>query len=262
VRMNPSNIQVQTAERVMRITINRPKSLNALNAKTMGELSQAIEQAASNDEVRVVVITGAGDKAFIAGADIAELQALDENSIKQLGRLAHETLASIQNLGKPVIAAINGYALGGGCELALACTLRIASENALIGLPEITLGVIPGYGGTQRLQRITGIGRALEMMLSGKPINAKTALDWGLFNQVVTQEQLAVTTDQMAARLANSAPLAIRAILETVHRGADLPLKDGLAIERDKFLKICGTQDMQEGTSAFLEKRKAIFTGR
>ena len=167
----------------------------------------------------------------------------------------------IQNLGKPVIAAINGYALGGGCELALACTLRIASENALIGLPEISLGIIPGFGGTQRLTRITGNGRSFEMMLSGKPITANKALDWGLFNQVVTAEQLPQSTDQLATQLAKSAPLAMRAILEAVHQGADLPLEDGLEIEKNEFIKICRTEDMREGTSAFLEKRKAIFKG-
>jgi enoyl-CoA hydratase len=260
--MKPSNIKVQTVDRVMRISIDRPKSLNALNLKTMEELSQAVGQAATKDEVRVVVITGVGNKAFVAGADIAELRSLDENSIRQLGHLAHQTLLKIQHLGKPVIAAVNGYALGGGCELALACTLRIASENALIGLPEITLGVIPGYGGTQRLPRIIGTGRAFEMMLGGKPITAETALDWGLFNQVVRQEQLAETTQRLAIKLAKSAPLAIREILETVHRGTELPLEDGLAVERDGFVRICQTRDMQEGTSAFLEKRKAVFQGR
>ena len=260
--MNLSNIQIQTGERIMRITIDRPESLNALNTKTLEELSRVIDQAAADDEVRVVVITGAGDKAFIAGADIAEIQALDEDSVKEFGYLGHETLLKIQNLGKPVIAAVNGYALGGGCELALACTLRIASENSLIGLPEISLGIIPGFGGTQRLTRITGNGRSLEMMLSGKPIAAGKALDWGLFNQVVPHEKLAETTDKLAAQLANSAPLAMRGILDAVHRGANLPLEDGLAIEIDQFIKICRTEDMLEGTSAFLEKRRAVFKGR
>jgi enoyl-CoA hydratase len=260
--MNFSNIQIQTGERVMRITINRPASLNALNTKTLEELSLAIDQAAADDEVHVVVITGAGDKAFVAGADIAEIQALDEDSVKEFGYLGHETMLKFENLGKPVIAAVNGYALGGGCELALACTLRIASDNALIGLPEISLGIIPGFGGTQRLPRIVGAGRGFEMMLSGKPITAAKAMEWGLFNHIVAQEQLEETTGKLAAQLAKSAPLAMRGILDAVHQGVDLPLEDGLATEMAEFFEICQTQDMQEGTSAFLEKRKAIFKGR
>lgn len=260
--MNLSNLQVQTDQRIMRITIDRPNSLNALNAKTLEELGGVLDQAASDNEVRVLIITGAGDKAFVAGADITEIQAVDENSVAPFVQRGHDTMMKIQNLGKPVIAAINGYALGGGCELALACTLRIGSENALLGLPEISLGIIPGFGGTQRLARITGIGRGLEMMLSGKPINAEKALDWGLLNQVVPQEQLLETAEQLAAQLARSAPIAMRAILNAVHQGVDLPLEDGLAIEKDAFVKICGTEDMREGTSAFLEKRKASFKGR
>ncbi len=259
--MKPSNIQVETDQRVMRITIDRPKSLNALNTQTIKELSQAIDQAAADDEIRVLVITGAGDKAFVAGADIAEIQALDEEATRQFGDLGHETMNKIQHLGKPVIAAVNGYALGGGCELALACTLRIASDNALVGLPEITLGIIPGFGGTQRLTRITGSGRSLEMMLTGKPINAQKALDWGLFNLVVGQEELTNATHKLAAHLAKSSPCAMRSIMDAVNRGMDLPLEDGLEIEKDQFIKICRTQDMREGTTAFLEKRKAVFRG-
>ena len=259
--MNLSNIQVQTGQRGMRITIDRPKSLNALNRKTLEELKLAIDKAASDDEVRVVIITGAGDKAFVAGADITEIQAVDESSVRPFVQAGHDTMAKIQNLGKPVIAAINGYALGGGCELALACTLRIASENALLGLPEISLGIIPGFGGTQRLTRITGNGRAFEMMLGGKPITAEKALDWGLVNQVVPQEQLMDVVEHLAKGLTASAPLAMQGILNAVHRGVDLPLEDGLAAEIDEFEKVCLTQDMREGTSAFLEKRKAKFKG-
>jgi enoyl-CoA hydratase len=259
--MNFSNLQTQTDQRIMRITINRPQSLNALNAKTIEELSRAIDQAASDDEVRVVVITGAGDKAFVAGADITEIQTLDEATTAEFVERGHATMLKIQNLGKPVIAAINGYALGGGCELALACTLRVGSDNALMGLPEISLGIIPGFGGTQRLARIVGTGRGLEMMLGGKPINAKQALDWGLLNQVVEQEDLLEATYKLAAHLSKSAPIAMQSIMDAVNRGADLPLEDGLEIEKNQFVKICGTQDMREGTTAFLEKRKANFKG-
>lgn len=259
--MKSSNIQVETDQRVMRVTINRPKSLNALNTQTLEELNQAMDRAAGDDSIRVAVITGAGDKAFVAGADIAEIQTLDEAGTRQFGSLGHQTMNKIQHLGKPVIAAVNGYALGGGCELALACTLRVASDNALVGLPEISLGIIPGFGGTQRLTRITGNGRALEMMLTGKPIDAKKALDWGLFNRVVRPEELAGVTGKLAAQLASSAPLAMRGILNAVNQGMDLPLEDGLEIEKDQFIDICQTQDMQEGTTAFLEKRKADFKG-
>lgn len=260
--MNPANIRIESGERVMRITIDRPKSLNALNSQTLEELSLAIDQAAADDDIRVVVITGGGDKAFVAGADIAEIQALDDVTGKEFVELGHGTMNKIQHLGKPVIAAINGYALGGGCELALACTLRIASDNALIGLPEISLGIIPGFGGTQRLARITGSGRALELMLSGKPITAQKALDWGVLNLVVKPGELMEATDKLANQLAASAPLAMRAIMRAVNSGADLPLGDGLEIEKGQFDEIRQSEDMREGTTAFLEKRKAQFKGR
>ncbi len=259
--MKPSNIQVDTDLRVMRITIDRPKSLNALNTLTIEELNRAIDQAADDDEIRVVIITGAGDKSFVAGADIAEIQALDDDGIRDFVALGHATMNKIQNLGKPVIGAVNGYALGGGCELALACTLRIASDNALIGLPEITLGIIPGFGGTQRLTRLIGSGRSLEVMLTGKPISAQKAMEWGLFNLVVGQEELENATHKLAAHLAKSAPHAMRCIMAAVNQGMDLPLSDGLEIEKNQFIEICRTQDMREGTTAFLEKRKAVFRG-
>lgn len=260
--MNPANIRIETDLRVMRITIDRPKSLNALNTQTLKELDFAIDQAAADDDVKVVIITGGGDKAFVAGADIAEIQSLDEVSGKAFVELGHGTMNKIQNLGKPVIACINGYALGGGCELALACTLRIASDNALLGLPEISLGIIPGFGGTQRLARITGNGRAFELMLTGKPISAQKALDWGLLNLVVKPAELAETTAKLASQLTASAPLAMRGILQAVNGGVDLPLEDGLEIEKEQFYLLRQSEDMQEGTTAFLEKRKAHFKGR
>lgn len=260
--MRLSNIQSLTEQRIMRITINRPECLNALNSHTLHELHHVIDQAASDHDVRVVVLTGAGEKAFVAGADIAEIRALNEKEAKQFTLLGQQLMLKIQNLGKPVIAAINGFALGGGCELALACTLRIASENALLGLPEIKLGLLPGFGGTQRLARIVGSGRAFELILSGTPINANKALNWGLFNQVVPLDQLATCVTKLAVQLANSAPLAIRGILNAVNSGIDLPLEDGLAIEVSEFLDILKTEDMQEGTSAFLDRRSAEFKGR
>ncbi|MDX1460380.1 MAG: enoyl-CoA hydratase-related protein [Xanthomonadales bacterium] len=247
---------------VLTLTINRPDKLNALNASVMNALGAAISTAASNDEVRCVVLTGAGDKAFVAGADIAEIRAWDADAADDAIRRAHKLMRLMETMGKPVIAAINGYALGGGCELSMACTLRIASDNAVLGLPEITLGLIPGYGGTQRLTRLVGHGRALQMMLTGKPIDASTALDIGLVSQVVRPEELEATTMKLANRLANSAPRAVKAIIAAVDDGAHLGMAGALEVERQAFVGLIGSEDMLEGTAAFLEKRKPEFKGR
>lgn len=260
-----SDCVVQThhaANGVLTITIDRQSKLNALNADVITGLEQAFEEAQNNNDVRCVILTGAGDRAFVAGADIGELQALDESAARAFLARGHGLMNRIEQLGKPVIAAVNGFALGGGCELALACTLRLASDTALLGLPEVKLGLIPGYGGTQRLARQIGRGRALLMMLTGNPIKADKALEWGLLNEVVPADDLISTVEKLATNLAESAPLAMQGILDAVHGGADLPMEHGLAGEIEAFVKVCASEDMREGTSAFLEKRPASFKGK
>lgn len=259
--MNFDNIEVLVDGPILRITLNRPDKLNALNQQTLLELSSAFDDAADNDTIRVVVLRGSGDKAFAAGADISELQGLKPFQARMISDFGHQLTLQMQNLGKPVIAAINGYALGGGCEMALACHLRIASDNALLGLPEIKLGLMPGYGGSQRLTRLVGATRALEMMLLGDPISAEAAHNLGIVNRVVPLAELDGEVTQLAEKLARSAPLALAGILHATYRGADESLETGLAIEADRFALLCGTEDAAEGTSAFLEKRKAAFKG-
>lgn len=247
---------------VTTLTINRQEKLNALNAQVIEALEHAFGEAASNPETRVVVVTGSGEKAFVAGADIAELSGLDAREAEAFVARGHALMRQIERLGKPVIAAINGFALGGGCELALACTIRIAADNAMLGLPEVKLGLIPGYGGTQRLSRIVGRGRALHMMLTGDPVNAADALAAGLVTRVVAAADLAEEAGKLAAKLASGAPLAMRAIMDSVHEGADLRFEAAIDVETQNFVAICQTDDMREGSSAFLEKRKPAFTGR
>ena len=259
--MTDTFVQTSVSDGVMTITIDRPEKLNALNQVVLAQLRSAIEVAADLDEVRSVVITGAGPKAFVAGADIDELRSWDAKLWPGFIRQGHELMDSIENLGKPVIAAINGFALGGGCELALACHIRIASSSALLGLPEVQLGLMPGYGGTQRLSRLIGRGRALEMMLSGKPLNAEQARDCGLVNQVVEPEELMAAAGKLAAKLARSAPCAMKSILEAVLDGAETSQVKGLELEAELFAGLLDTQDMREGTAAFLEKRKPEFKG-
>ncbi len=260
--MSDSTVIARTDSGVTTLTINRPAKLNALNADVIDALERAFEQAAADPDTRVVVLTGAGEKAFVAGADIGELQNLGPDEARQFVSRGNALMSRIESLGKPVIAAINGFALGGGCELALACTLRLASDRALLGLPEVKLGLIPGYGGTQRLSRLVGRGRALGMMLTGEPVKAQKALDMGLVNEVVAAETLAERAAVLAGQLAVGAPLAMRAILESVHGGVDLELEAGIAVETACFAAICGSDDMREGTTAFLEKRAAKFRGR
>ncbi|MBT8062819.1 MAG: enoyl-CoA hydratase/isomerase family protein [Gammaproteobacteria bacterium] len=247
---------------VLTVTINRPDKLNALNQAVFAELTGVFAQAASDDSVRCVVLTGAGDKAFVAGADIAELRAMDSSQAGDAVKVARTLMRHMEQMGKPVIAAINGYALGGGCELALACTMRIASSKAIIGLPEITLGLIPGYGGTQRLTRLTGRGRALHMMLTGKPADAQQALDWGIVTMVTEPGELEQCVAKIARGLAASAPLSMRSIIDVVNSGADRSLDDGLDLEEWAFTSLFDSHDMREGTAAFLEKRKPEFTGQ
>ena len=255
------NIATSIDQFVLSITINRPDKLNALNQATLSELSTIIQRASEDDGVRVVTLTGAGEKAFVAGADISEIQHLNPIQARRFSQFGQQLMLDIQNLGKPVIAAINGYALGGGCELALACSIRIAGEQAMLGLPEIKLGIMPGFGGTQRLARLIGAGRALHMALSGAPIDAQQALAYGLVTEVVPPNELSTATDRLASALASAAPHAMEGILDSINKGSDLPLEAGLELETDRFALCCATEDMREGTSAFLEKRKAQFSG-
>ena len=243
------------------ITLNRPAVLNALNATLFRELDEVCAELAAAPAVRVLLITGAGPKAFAAGADIAELALTDAVSGEALARRGQNVFTRIATCGKPVIACINGFALGGGCELALACTLRIASETARLGQPEIKLGLIPGYGGTQRLPRLVGPAAALKLILTGEIISAQEALRIGLVEEVISAEELMPRAKALAAQLAGLAPIAMTEAIRAVNDGADLPLQPALALEAQLFGRLCGTADKKEGTAAFLEKRPAKFTG-
>jgi enoyl-CoA hydratase len=255
------NILFETDQGIARISVNRPEKLNALNNQTVIELSEAFRQAADDTSIRVVILTGAGDKAFVAGADIGEIQTLSPTKALEFSRAGQSLMLQIENLGKPVIAAINGYALGGGCELAMACTLRIAADSALLGLPEITLGIMPGFGGTQRMLRLAGRTATLELALTGTPVDAARAQSLGIVTRVVPAAELGAATDKMAAKLARSAPLAMRSIIESVNLAAEASLERGLEQESLLFALCCSSEDMKEGTTAFLEKRKAEFKG-
>jgi enoyl-CoA hydratase len=247
---------------IVQLTINRPEKYNALNRQTISDLEQAFDQIDRDPQVRAVVLTGAGEKSFVAGADInelAELQPLDARAHALRGQRLY---SRIENLSKPVIAAINGFALGGGLELAMSCTLRIASDNAKLGQPEIKLGIIPGYGGTQRLPRLVGKGVALSLLLTGDPINAAEAFRIGLVQQVVPPADLLATARQWATRILSNAPLAVSLCLDTVNRGLEMSLPEALSYEASQFALTCSTEDMREGTRAFVEKRPAAFRGR
>lgn len=256
------NLLVERDRLVATVTINRPAVLNALSTQTLDELRQVMLDLQRDDAVRAIVLTGAGPKSFVAGADIKELAQQSPVSLRELGRSGQAVFDLIESLGKPVIAAINGFALGGGCELAMACTIRVAADTARLGQPEINLGLIPGYGGTQRLTRIVGRGRALEMLLTGAPVSADEALRIGLVNRVVPAADLMAVAQALATQLAGQAPVAVRYILEAVLRGQELPLGDAQAFEATLFGLVAATDDMREGTRAFLEKRKPAFTGR
>lgn len=257
-----ANLLIENLGAVRRITINRPDKLNALNAQTLEELHQAFEQAGRDASVRVVVLRGAGEKSFVAGADIAELAQVSPVQARDFARHGQRTMRTVELLGKPVIAQIQGYALGGGMELALACHLRIASQNARLGQPEINLGVLPGFGGTQRLLRLTGRGVTLELCLSGAQIDAARAWELNLVNRVVAPEELEATTLALAEQLAQAAPEALRSILDAVILGGEADLVSGLDYEAQAFATCAATEDMREGTRAFLERRKAVFSGK
>jgi enoyl-CoA hydratase len=244
------------------VTINRPKVLNALNSATVDELRRAMLELKADDAVRAIVLTGAGEKSFVAGADINELAVQTPTSGREHALAGQHVFDVIENLGKPVIAAINGFALGGGCELAMACTLRIAADTAKLGQPEINLGLIPGYAGTQRLPRLVGKGKAMEMILTGAPISAAEAQRIGLVNRVVPAAELMNEARTLAAQLAASAPIAMRYIITAVNKGVEMPFAEACQYEATLFGLVASTDDMREGTKAFLEKRKATFQGR
>jgi enoyl-CoA hydratase len=246
---------------VVVITINRPQVLNALNSQTIDELRQAIVQLKHDTFVRAVVITGAGDKSFVAGADINELAVQSPAQGKEHALRGQHAFDLIENMGKPVIAAINGFALGGGCELAMACTLRLAADTARLGQPEVNLGLTPGYGGTQRLPRLVGTGVALDLLLTGRQVKADEALRIGLVNRVVPAADLMAEAKTLANALAAKAPIAVQYILEGVHRGVEQPFDKAQFLEATLFGLVASTKDMREGTAAFLEKRKPEFKG-
>ena len=260
--MDLQNLKLETRDEVTLLTVNRPQKLNAMNHETMAELDRAFSHLGSDEAVRAVVITGAGEKAFVAGADIQEL-ARETATTGHLTALRGQSIfRRIETLGKPVIAAINGFALGGGLELALSCHVRVAAEWVKLGLPEVTLGAIPGYGGTQRLSRLVGRGRAYEMILTGDPVDAAEALRIGLVNRVVPKESLLETADTLTRRMVRNAPLALRHALLAIDQGLEVDLEKGLLLEATLFGILCGTEDLREGMNAFLEKRKAAFRGK
>ncbi|MBA3270395.1 MAG: enoyl-CoA hydratase/isomerase family protein [Acidobacteria bacterium] len=243
------------------VTVNRPKILNALNTQTIDELERALLELQQDDNVRAIVLTGAGEKSFVAGADINELAVLSPAQGQQHARRGQAVFNTIEHLGKPVIAAINGFALGGGCELAMACTLRIAADTARLGQPEINLGIIPGYAGSQRLPRLVGKGRALEILLTGDMVSAARAYEIGLVNAVVRPGELMTEAKRIAGALAAKAPLAARYIIDAVNHGLEMPFDDGQFLEASLFGLVASTDDMREGTKAFLEKRPAAWRG-
>ena len=255
------NLLVSRDAGIALVTINRPQVLNALNIHTLDELRRAIVELKEDTSVRAVVLTGTGEKAFVAGADISELAALSAAAMKDHALRGQHVFDLIENLGKPVIAAINGFALGGGCELAMACTLRVAAESARLGQPEINLGLLPGFAGTQRLPRLVGKGVALELLLTGRHVTADEALRIGLVNRVVPAASLLTEARAVATELAAKAPVAVQYILEVVNRGLETSFDKGQFLEATLFGLIASTSDMREGTRAFLEKRKPTFTG-
>jgi enoyl-CoA hydratase len=256
------NLKLEKKNKIAYVTIDRPKVLNALNMATMQELHQVFTELKEDKEIRVVILTGAGEKGFVAGSDINELAKNDPVEAKAYTHRGQAVLDLIENLGKPVIACINGFALGGGCEIAMACTMRLASENARLGQPEVKLGLIPGYGGTQRLPRLVGTGLAMQILLTGEMISAQEAHRVGLVNEVVPADKLIARAEEIAARIIANAPLAIQYCMEAVNRGMNMTLQEGLFLEATLFGMCCATEDKKEGTTAFLEKRAANFKGK
>jgi enoyl-CoA hydratase/carnithine racemase len=260
--MNYENLLYEVRDAIAYITFNRPKVLNALNRQTMQELLIALGAAKLDDAVRVVILTGAGEKAFIAGADINELAQQTPVDGKEMSIFGQGVLRILETMGKPSIAAINGFALGGGCELALACSIRLASRNAKLGQPEVKLGILPGYGGSQRLARLCGKGVAHELVLGAEMISADEAMRIGLVNHVYEPVELMPAAEALAKKIAANAPLAVQYAMEAIEHGMEMPQEEGLFLEATLFGLCCATEDMKEGTRAFLEKRAAQFKGK
>jgi enoyl-CoA hydratase len=258
-----ANLLLETdSDGISTVTINRPKALNALNAATIYELDQVFDELVANPAAKVVIITGSGEKSFVAGADILEMKDKTAVEGRQWGKLAQAVFSKIENLPKPVIAAVNGYALGGGCELAMACDIRIASEKAKFGQPEVSLGIPPGFGGTQRLPRLVGKGRAKELLFTGDMIDAAEAYRIGLANQIVAPEELIDKAKAMAHKILSRAPIAVQVCKAAVNTGLDIDLNSAIAYEAEVFGLCFATEDQKEGMTAFIEKRKAAFIGK
>ena len=256
------NLLVESENGIGIVTINRPKALNALNAATIRELDQVFDELGQDNGVKAVILTGSGDKSFVAGADITEMQPMTAIEGRTWAKVAQAVFNKIENLPKPVIAAINGYALGGGCELSMACDIRIASEKAKFGQPEVSLGIPPGFGGTQRLSRLVGKGRAKELLFTGEMIDAAEAYRIGLANKVVAPEELMEAAKAMAQKIISRAPIAVQACKAAVNEGLDTDLESGIAYEAEVFGLCFATEDQKEGMAAFVEKRKANFSGK
>lgn len=260
--MHWENVLYEVKNSIAYVTVNRPKVLNALSVMTITEIGEAMRAAKDDVAVRVVILTGSGEKAFVAGADINELKAASAEVGKQYAMGGQAVLNLMENLGKPVIAAVNGFALGGGCELALACTMRFASDTAKLGQPEVKLGIMAGFGGSQRLPRLVGKGMGMQLLLTGETITAQEALRIGLVNAVVPAAELMAHVEGVAQKIIANAPLAIQYTMEAVNHGMDMTLAEGLYLEATLFSVTCATEDKNEGTAAFLEKRAATFKGR
>ncbi|PIY08368.1 MAG: enoyl-CoA hydratase [Flexibacter sp. CG_4_10_14_3_um_filter_32_15] len=258
--MEYKNLLVTLSDGILKITINRESKLNALNLETMEEIDQAFTRAYDDEEVKSVLVTGAGNKAFVVGADISEIAEINEMNARKFAERGQEIFLKIENCPKPVVAAVNGFALGGGCELAMACHIRIASENAKFGQPEINLGIIPGYGGTQRLPIYIGRSKAMELLMTGDMIDAKTSLTLGLVNHVVASHEVVEKAEEMLKKFNKKAPIALGQIIESVN--SVYRAEDGYQTEANAFANCCRSEDFKEGTSAFLEKRKADFQGK
>jgi enoyl-CoA hydratase len=260
--MDFQTIIVSTNDKIATVTFNRPDKLNAVNLQVIDELKRAFESFLNNADVGVIVLTGSGEKAFVAGSDISVLATYDQAAAKKYSEVGNALLSYIQNFPKPVIAAINGFALGSGCEIAMACHIRIAAENAKFGQPEVNLGLIPGHGGTQRLARIVGIGKAMELTLTGNVIDAAEALRIGLINKVVTLAELKTNAEAMAKTILSKAPTAVALAIKALNSNLEMSLENGLKYEVELFSKCFTTEDMKEGTKAFIEKRKPNFPGK